>query len=222
MLRREGWRVNRKRVHRLYKLEGLQVRIRRRQKVVSQLRVRPPVAREVNETWTMDFMSDRLENGRRFRVLSLVDQYSRECLWTEAGQRMTAHRVVEVLDRVKAGRTLPKRIVVDNGTEFDSRELDAWAYFNQVKIHFIRPGKPVENAYIESFNGRMRDEFLNANAFESMADAAKKLESFKLDYNRVRPHGSLGGLPPEEFVRAQNQRVPDRQKLNSEILQILG
>ena len=204
LLRREGWPINRKRVHRLYKLEGLQVRTKRRKKTVSHARVRPAAPQEVNGNWTMDFVMDRLDNGRKFRILTLVDEFSRECLYNAAGFRMTAKDVVDALDGLKKkGRPLPKLIVVDNGTEFDSRLLDWWAYFNKVKLHFIRPGKPNENAFIESFNGRIRDECLNANIFVSIEDALAKLEVWRLDYNTERPHGSLGGLTPEEFAKSK-------------------
>jgi len=222
MLRREGWKINRKRVHRLYKLEGLQVRTKRRKKVVSHLRVPPPAASKRDEVWTMDFVADRLDNGRKFRVLTLEDQYSRECLALRPGFRLNAHTVVEVLDGLREQGRLPRKIVVDNGKEFDSKALDLWAYFNRVKLHFIQPGKPVENCFIESFNGRLRDECLNANVFVSMEDALEKLEAWKLDYNSERPHGSLNGLTPEEFLRTVTRGSLERQNLNQDLVQILG
>ena len=215
LLRREGWPINRKRVHRLYKLEGLQVRTKRRKKIVSHARVRPTAPQAVNGNWTMDFMMDRLENGRKFRVLTLVDEFSRECLLTVPGFRLRAIDVVNALDGLKAqGRPLPKLIVVDNGKEFDSKLLDTWAYFNGVKLHFIRPGKPNENAFIESFNGKIRDECLNADVFVSIEDALAKLEVWRLDYNTERPHCSLGGLTPEEFAKSKIRGSSETKNLN--------
>jgi putative transposase len=177
LLRREGWLVNRKRVHRLYKEEGLQVRVRRRKKTGSHARVPLPVPTAVNQQWSMDFVADRLENGRRFRLLTIVDQFSRECVMIEVDHSLTGHRVVACLEALKKTRGLPQGIVVDNGTEFDSNAMDAWAYFNKVKLQFIRPGKPTENAFTESFNGRLRDECLNSHAFETLQAPGSKLRS---------------------------------------------
>jgi len=222
LLRREGWLVNRKRVHRLYVEEGLQVRTRRRKKVASHVRVPLPAPRGVNEAWSMDFVADRLENGRKLRMLTIVDQFSRECVMIEPDHALTSHRVVACLDRLKAVRGLPQSITVDNGTEFDSNAVDAWAYFNKVKMQFIRPGKPTENAFIESFNGRLRDEFLNAHVFETMEEVRQKVEVWKLDYNQRRPHGSLGYFPPEEFARRAKVGLQEGKKLNLEVAQKTG
>ena len=201
LLRREGWRVNRKRVYRLYVMLELQLRIRRKTKRASHVRVPLGVPETPNEHWSMDFVSDCLDNGRRFRALTVVDNFSRECPAVEADFSLTANKVISCLDRLKATRGLPKAIRVDNGSEFYSREMDSWAYRNGVQLDFIRPGKPVENAFIESFNGRLRDECLNANLFFSIEDARQKLEAWRIDYNTQRPHSSIGNLAPEEYAR---------------------
>lgn len=201
LLRREGWKINKKRVYRLYRLMELGLRIRRRTKRASHLRVPMGKPETPNEHWSMDFVADRLDNGRRFRILTVVDNFSRECPAVEVDYSLNSGKVISCLDRVKYSRGLPKAITVDNGSEFYSREMDSWAYRNGVKLDFIRPGKPVENAFIESFNGRLRDECLNANLFDSIDDARQKLEAWRIDYNTARPHSSIGNLAPEEYAR---------------------
>lgn len=170
LLRREGWRVNRKRVYRLYREEGLQVRTKKRKKkIVTQVRTPQSEATRQDERWSMDFVSDQLVGGRRFRVLTLIDLYSRECLALRAGFSLKGGDVADVMDGLKRNGRKPKTITVDNGSEFASKELDTWSYLNDVKLDFIRPGKPVENCYIESFNGKLRDECLNMNLFFTLA-----------------------------------------------------
>jgi putative transposase len=202
LLRREGWVVNKKLVYRLYCEEGLGIRRRkpRRRKSVQVREARVPV-QHANETWSMDFMSDQLVGGQRFRLLTLVDNHSRESLAIEVGQRLTGDDVVRVLEQVTAERGKPQSIRVDNGPEFISRSLDLWAYFNGVKLDFSRPGKPTDNAVIESFNGRLRDECLNQHWFLSLDEAKRLTEAWREDYNRVRPHASLGHRTPFEFAR---------------------
>jgi putative transposase len=202
LLRREGWVVNKKLVYRLYCEEGLGIRRRkpRRRKSVQVREARVPV-QHANETWSMDFMSDQLVGGQRFRLLTLVDNHSRESLAIEVGQRLTGDDVVRVLEQVTAERGKPQSIRVDNGPEFISRSLDLWAYFNGVKLDFSRPGKPTDNAVIESFNGRLRDECLNQHWFLSLDEAKRLTEAWREDYNRVRPHASLGQRTPFEFAR---------------------
>ena len=206
--------MNHKRVHRLYVLLGLQVLVRRKIKRASHLRVPLPQAQRVNEHWSMDFMADQLDNGRRFRILTIVDNYSRECPLLEMDHSLTSHRVIACLDRLKVERGLPKAITVDNGSEFFSRAMDSWAYRNHVKLDFIRPGKPVENAFIESFNGRLRDECLNAQVFLSLEDARAKLEAWRRDYNTQRPHSSIGNLSPSEFVKTKKAAAKNLENLN--------
>jgi putative transposase len=213
MLRREGWRDNKKRVHRLYRLEGLQVRMRMRQKKRRGLhRGAVPPASGRNEYWSMDFVHDQLVTGRAFRVLTVIDQWSRESVLLEANVALTGRSVVDALEAVSADRTLPKAITVDHGTEFTSKALDEWAYRRGIALDFIRPGKPVENAFIESFNGRLRDECLNVYSFESIAHAQHLIEAWRRDYNDRRPHGALGHLTPSEYAeqgQTQNAEAAD-------------
>jgi len=207
MLRREGWSVNRKRVRRLYRLDGLQLRMRiRRRKHIALHRGPAPCPTGPRERWSMDFVHDALADGRPFRILTVVDQWSRSSPLLEVASRMSGYTVGEALDRVLEGAPRPRSITVDHGTEFQSRALEDWAYRRGVQLDFIRPGKPIENAFIESFNGRLRDECLNVHQFSSIADAQTKIEAWRLDYNQHRPHGSLGHLTPSEFV-AQRQAM---------------
>jgi putative transposase len=199
LLRREGWLVNHNLVYRIYKEEGLSVRTKRRRKRVSALRVILPAATGPNERWSMDFVSDSLHDGRRFRVLTLVDHFSRVSPAIEVGSSITGKRVVAVLERLANAHGLPRVITTDNGTEFTSRAVDEWAHRNGVKLDFIRPGKPIENAYIESFNGRLRQECLNQCWFSSLEDAKIQIEAWRTDYNGNRPHTSLGNQTPEQF-----------------------
>ena len=159
------------------------------------------MAQHANDSWSMDFVSDQLVGRQRFRLLTLVDNYSRESLAIEVGQRLTGDDVVRVLEGVSSQRGKPQTIRVDNGPEFISRSLDMWAYFNGVKLDFSRPGKPTDNAFIESFNGRLRDECLNQHWFLSLDEAQAVTEAWRDDYNRVRPHGALGNQTPFEFAR---------------------
>ena len=214
LVRREGWKVNHKRIHRLYVLLGLQVLVRRRIKRASHVRVPLAQSHRVNEHWSMDFVADQLDNGRRFRILTIVDNYSRECPLLEADHSLTAQKVIACLDHLKTSRGLPRAITVDNGSEFFSRAMDSWAYRNGVKLDFIRPGKPVENAFIESFNGRLRDECLNTQIFLSLEDARAKVKAWRLDYNTQRPHSSIGHLSPSEFAGRQKAAVEKPENLN--------
>jgi len=175
--------------------------------MASMARVEMPVADNPNQQWSMDFVSDSLSNGRRLRILSVIDNYSRECLATEADTSIGGQRVVRVLNRIAYIRGLPEGIVVDNGPEFIGNALDKWAYQRGIRLHFIRPGKPVENAYIESFNGKFRDECLNQNWFLTLEHAREEIEEWRMDYNQERPHSSLGDLSPEEFMRQKEQKM---------------
>lgn len=202
LLRREGWRVNHKRTYyRIYCQEGLHLRRKRPRRHVSGSRrmARPEVERP-NACWSMKFVADSLFNGRRFRAFTVVDNYSRECLAIEAGQSMTGADVAAVIERLVKERGALDRIQRDNGSEFISRALDKWAYENGVTMNFSRPGKPMDNATVESFNGSFRYECLNVNWFLSMEDAQEKIENWRRDYNEFRPHSALGDLTPRQFV----------------------
>jgi putative transposase len=200
LLEREGWKVNIKRVYRIYVEEKLVVRRRRRRRrICAQARVLLSPPSRPNETWTMDFLHDALAGGRKFRTLSIEDAYTREMPVIEVDTSLPALRVVRVLEKLRLERGLPERIVIDHGTEFTSKALDQWAYQNKVTLHFITPGRPMENGYIESFHGRFREECLNEHWFLTLDDARETIENWRIDYNRVRPHSSLGYLTPEEF-----------------------
>ena len=202
LLRREGWPVNMKRIRRLYRLEGLQLRHRvRRRKHASLHRGIPPAASRAHERWSMDFVHDALLDGRAFRVLTVVDQWSRWSPILEVAPGMSGSAVAAALDRAIARHGKPRTITVDHGTEFTSRALDEWAYRRGITLDFIRPGKPVENGFVESFNGKLRDECLNANQFLSIDDARSKIEAWRIDYNLHRPHSSLGHLTPGEYLK---------------------
>lgn len=191
--------MNHKRVYRLYRQEGLSLRLKTRKKRVSGLRPLKVEAQAPNEHLSMDFMSDRLADGRRFRVLTLVDNFSRVSPALEADSSLTGDRVVQVLERVAMQQgAYPKVISVDNGPEFVSKALDAWAHRNGVKLLFSRLGTPMDNAYVESFNGRLRDECLNQHWFASLTEARQVLESWRIEYNTERPHSSLGDRTPAE------------------------
>jgi putative transposase len=202
LLRREGWKVGPKLVYRLYIEEGLQMRSKRprRHKSCQVRRQRATIAR-LNESWSMDFMADQLFDGRRFRLLTLVDNFSRESLAIRVGQRLTGDDVVQTLEEVVRRRGhKPATIRVDNGPEFISKSLDLWAYWNEVQLDFSRPGKPTDNAFIESFNGKLRAECLNQHWFLSLDDAQEVVEAWREDYNRNRPHSALGDRSPTEFA----------------------
>ena len=198
-LRREGVPVNRKRVQRLYREEGLAVRRRGKKRRSQAPRpIRAPLSGP-NQRWSMDFVSDTLSSGRRFRCLNIIDEFNRECLAIYASHSIPAVRVIEVLERLREERGLPEVIVTDNGSEFTSRAFDSWAYARGVKIDFIQPGKPIQNCFVESFNGTFRDDCLNMHWFLSLDDARRTIETWRKDYNEVRPHSSLGGLTPTEY-----------------------
>ena len=211
LLRREGWRINHKRVYRLYKEEGLNLRSKRprRSRAAAHRLPRVEVHRP-HESWSMDFVADALFDGRRFRALTVVDNYSRQCLAIHADQAIKGSDVTEIVSRIsaRAGCT-PGRIQVDNGSEFISKALDKWAYDHGVTLDFSRPGKPTDNPYIESFNGSFRDECLNLHWFLSLEDAREKIEAWRREYNGFRPHLSLEGLTPDEYTEQYHQNTPE-------------
>ncbi|MEO7986728.1 MAG: IS3 family transposase [Gemmatimonadales bacterium] len=200
LLRRDGRRINRKRVQRLYQQEGRQVRRRRRKRRVAVPRTPRVVPTQANERWSMDFIRDTLGDGRVFRALTIVDDCTRECPAIEIDFSLSAERVVRVLDRLAHTRGLPRGIVCDNGPEFAGQVLDQWAHRRGIGLDFIEPGKLVQNAFIESFNGTLREECLNENWFVSLADAQRTIDAWRVDYQHERPHSSLGDRTPEEFA----------------------
>jgi putative transposase len=203
MLVREGVTANHKRVYRLYREEGLAMRIRQRRRIRWTGAVSSPVATRVNQRWSIDFVSDCVSTGRVIRMLTVVDDCTRECPAIEVDTSLGGWRVRRVLDRIASERGVPEAIVLDNGPEFRGRALAAWSEERGVRLEFIQPGKPAQNAFAESFNGRLRDECLNANWFTSLSDARRKIEDWRQDYNQQRPHSSLNYLPPAEFARQQ-------------------
>nr|WP_255779373.1 IS3 family transposase [Mycetohabitans sp. B5] len=201
MLRREGWRDNHKRVYRLYREQGLSLRHKRpRRNKAARLRQPKQLVTAINEIWSMDFVADALFDGRRLRTLTIVDNYTRECLAIEVGATLRGEDVVAALDRIAVGRPLPRFIKADNGSEFISKVLDKWAYERGVEIDFSRPGKPTDNAKNESFNGRLREECLNEHWFLSLEDARRKIEVWRQYYNEARPHSALQWMTPAEFA----------------------
>jgi len=204
MLRREGIFVNKKRVQRIYVEEKLSLRLKRRKKQASAVRVPLPVPTGPNQVWSIDFVWDWLRVGRRLKMLTIVDDFTRECLAIEVAFGLNGKAVTQVFDRLFEERGKVAGIRSDNGPEFAGNEMDAWAYSNGVKLDFIRPGKPNENAFIESFNGRLREECLNDNQFLTLVEAQTIIEAWRKDYNEERPHSSLGGLTPREFAEGHS------------------
>ncbi len=200
MLKREDLVINHKRTERIYREEGLALRRKRRRKSAAGLRVIMPEAQRPNQRWSMDFVTDSIVTGRRFRALAIIDDFSRECPAIEVDTSLGGSRVVGVLERLAQTRGLPEVITTDNGPEFAGKILDEWAYRRGVQLNFIRPGKPIENAYVESFNGRFRDECLNTNWFMNLKHARDIIEDWRRDYNEVRPHSSLNDMTPKEYA----------------------
>jgi len=200
LLQREGWPVNHKRIYRIYREEALLVRTKRRKKRAAQRRLRPLPAIEPGEHWGIDFMSDQLADGQRLRVFTAIDQVSRECVCLEVAQRFPAEAVTCALDEAMMRYGQPKSITSDNGTEFTSNHCDQWAYKRGIELDFIAPGRPMDNGFIESFNGKLRDECLNMHWFESLTEVRKLIEQWRFEYNEMRPHSSLGNRAPAVYV----------------------
>ena len=203
LLVQEGMLANHKHVYRLYREEGLVMRIRQRRRLRWRGTMSQAVSTRRNQRWAMDFVSDCVSRGRVIRMLTIVDDYTRECPAIEIDTSLGGLRVRRVLDRIASERGVPEAIVLDNGPEFRGRAMAAWSEERGVRLEFIQPGKPVQNAYAESFNGRLRDECLNANWFTSLSDARRKIEAWRQDYNQRRPHSSLSYLPPAVFAQKQ-------------------
>ena len=217
LLRREGWRLGRDQAYRLYREEGLQLRSKlpKRRKMLVTRRERY-VPQRTNQAWSMDFVSDQLTNGQRFRALTIVDVFSREALAIRVGKQLRGENVVEVCNALVAQRGAPKRVFTDNGSEFSGRMFDLWAYHHGVRIDFSRPGKPTGNCFIESFNGSLRDECLNVHWFESMEEAKARIEAWRIDYNESRPHQALQEETPAQFVMRAKDLERSVSFLNAE------
>ena len=224
ILHREGLVKNHKRTERIYREQGLAIKLRRSRKRASGTRLVLAKATHPNERWSMDFVQCALWGGRRFRMLTVVDQFTKECPVIEVDTSINGLRVSRVLEWLQVTRGLPEAITVDNGPEFSGMTLDRWAYTKNVKLDFIRPGKPVENAFIESFNGRLRQECLNQHHFLDMEEARRTIEEWRINYNDFRPHRSLDGMTPEGFVKQWQDKNNNQntQKLSQEPLQFKG
>ncbi len=204
LLKREGWAINHKKLYRIYKEEGLSVRKRQGRKRAIGTRSPLPSATRRNHIWSLDFMSDALDDGRRFRVLGIMDQYGRQCLDLVADRSISGARVARELDRLIELHGKPEVIVSDNGTELTSKAILKWAADNEIQWHYITPGRPSENGFTESLNGKIRDECLNEHLFRSVRHARIILDEWRQDYNHVRPHSSLNYMTPMEFLNQSN------------------
>ncbi len=211
MLAREGHAMNHKKLYRLYHEEKLVVRRRGRRKRALGTRAPTAIPRAINQRWSLDFVSDALSDGRRFRILCIVDDFSRECLATVVDTSLGGVRVVRELERLVVERTVPQVVVSDNGTELTSGAVLRWAT-GRLAWHYIEPGKPVQNAFVESFNSRLRDECLNEHVFLTLAEARETIEAWRHDYNHHRPHSSLGALTPVEFAMLKRQEKQPPQE----------
>jgi putative transposase len=212
LLRRLGFVDNHKRVFRIYQQQGLQVRRRKGRKTSKWRGDKVPAPKRANERWSMDFVQDATQNGRKIRVLNVIDDYTRECLSIEVDTSLTGARVTRVLDQIVDMRGKPDALLTDNGSEFTSRAMEKWSYSSDVKHQFIEPGKPVQNAYVESFNGKFRDECLNEHWFANLQEVRLIVEEWRIDYNEERPHSGLGYRTPAEFAAGlqEGARQPAR------------
>jgi putative transposase len=205
MLKRQGIKLNRKKLYRLYKEERLTVRKRGGRKRALGTRAPMAIPQGRNLRWSLDFVTDTLVSGRRFRILTLVDDFSRECLSLVVDTSLTGLRVVRELDCIVELRGRPRMIVSDNGTELTSNAILSWQQEHDIEWHYIAPGKPMQNGFVESFNGRLRDECLNEHLFTNLKEAQQIIEEWRIDYNTNRPHTSLNGLTPTEFATRPHQ-----------------
>ncbi|WP_435693844.1 IS3 family transposase [Rhizobium lusitanum] len=201
MLKREGWSAGRNLVYRLYREEGLALKAKRpRRRRMASHRENKVLPTGPNQAWALDFIHDQLMNGQKFRALTVVDVYTREALAIEVGPRLRGEHVVDVLNRLVRRRNAPNRLFADNGSEFTGHMVDLWAYHHKARIEFSRPGRPTDNAFIESFNGSLRDECLNVHWFETLSEARRQIEAWRREYNESRPHAALGYLTPSEYA----------------------
>ena len=205
LLKREGYEINHKKVYAIYKKNSLGKRKKKKKRIPKRERNPLPKAEKPNEIWAMDFMTDSCSNGRKIRTLNILDIYARECLQIEVASSLPSAKVISVLERLALERGLPERIVIDNGPEYTSKDLKEWAERNQVTLDYITPGRPMENGYVESFNGKFREECLNQNWFQNIAEASIIVEEWRKEYNNDRPHSSLGYLTPKEYLSRKKE-----------------
>ena len=215
VLKAEGLVQNHKRTERLYREEGLSLRRKRRRKLPAAARVPLPQAQAPNQRWSIDFIHDQLADGRRFRCLTLVDDFTRQCLLIHVDTSIGGATVVSVLDRLIRLRGRPATITTDNGPEFTGRAIHLFAQAQGIHLHHIQPGKPIQNAFIESFNGTFRDDCLNQHWFGSLPQARLLIEQWRLEYNQLRPHSSIGRIPPDSFALMFPPNIPHSIPLSS-------
>ncbi len=210
ILRRVGFRDNRKRVYRIYREEGLHVKQRKKKRTAKWRGEKLSAPSHINARWSMDFVHDATARGQKIRLLNIIDDCTRRCLRIEVDTSLSGERVARTLDQLIELHGKPRSLLMDNGPEFTGKRLDEWAYRNKVRLQFIEPGKPSQNGYVESFNGTLRNECLNENWFISVAEARMITERWRRKYNEVRPHSSLGYLTPEEFAEYLRSAIPPR------------
>lgn len=210
VLRREGFADNHKRVYRIYREEGLQVRQRKRKRTAKWRGEKPVAPERINARWSMDFVHDSTARGQKIRMLNILDDCTRRCLRIEVDTSLSGERVARTLDQIMELHGKPQALLMDNGPEFTGKSLDEWAYRNEVRLQFIEPGKPTQNGFVESFNGTLRNECLNENWFANIGEARRIIEGWRNKYNEVRPHSSLGYLTPEEYTQTLMTAIPPR------------
>jgi len=214
LIRRQGCRVNHKRTERLYRELGLSLRLRKRSKRASGMRLPAVMPTAPNQRWSMDFVSDQLVTGQRLKCLTVVDDFTRESPGILVARSISGQTVADFFNLLAETRSLPEVLVCDNGPEFTSMALDRWADQHQIKLSFIQPGKPQQNCFIESFNGKFRDECLNEELYHDLADAQTKIEDWRIDYNENRPHRSLNQRTPIEFIKThENLLTKNRETM---------
>lgn len=210
VLRREGFTDNHKRVYRIYREEGLQVRHRKRKRTAKWRSEKPNAPEYINARWSIDFVHDATSSGRKLRMLTILDDCTRRCLGIEVDTSLSGERVTRKLSQVIELHGKPTALLMDNGREFTSMKMDQWAFENNIRLQFIEPGKPAQNGFVESFNGTLRNECLNENWFNSLTEARQMIETWRLKYNEVRPHSSLGYLTPDEYANNLVPAIPPR------------
>lgn len=207
LLKREGQKINHKRVYAIYKKNGIARREKRKKRYTQQEKKPLVKPSKSNEIWAMDFMTDSCRNGEKMRTLNIIDLYARECLRIEVGRCLPSSKVISILDRLVLERGLPERIMVDNGPEYTSKIFKRWSERNRIDLEYITPGRPMENGYIESFNGKFREECLNQNWFQNISEASIIIEQWREECNNSRPHSALGYLTPKEYLKRKEEEI---------------